>query len=51
MRNGFQDTSRSIAQSLVEGILASGVATLASHLVGEEAIQELLRESIADADA
>lgn len=50
MRNGFQDTSRSIAQSLVEGILASGVATLASHLVGEEAIQELLRESIADAD-
>jgi hypothetical protein len=46
MGNGFQDTSRSIAESLVEGMLVGGGATLATQLIADEAIQELVKEAV-----
>ena len=46
MDNGFRDTSRSIAESIIEGVLVSGGAALATHLIADEAIQQLLEESV-----
>lgn len=46
MNNGFHDTSRSIAESIIEGTLVSGGAVLATHLINDEAIQQLIEESV-----
>lgn len=50
MDNGFQDTSRSISESLIEAILVGGGAILATHLIADEAIQDLIRESVQAAE-